>query len=215
MLDSEVVAIVYSELLKIAGGATVVLAGLSIFLSKLWSERIARREGEQRDRHIAELKAQLDQQAALVKARLDASVQRRIHVSKMQFDHEYEIYRLAWEKLFALRNETSSYRFVLEEFDPNESKHDWMSRRVKAFQDQYTAFLDVIEKNKPFYPPTIYKALSDVRNECMLVMLDIGNAENPSPHLQARTKQQRLSAVIEAACEAIRRRVSEVDASEA
>lgn len=217
MPSSEVVTLIYQELLKVAGGATVVLAGLSVFLSKVWSERIARRDGEERDRRIAELKAQLDQQGSLLKARLDASVQKTVHVSKVQFEHEYAIYKEAWEQLVALRHATTSLRPVMDRVDPNESREERMLKRAKVFAEAHNAFLDVVERNKPFYPEAIYEALSAVRKRCHHELIDFEYVERPSTDYfkEAMKSQDEILALIDAACTAIRERISKVSTREA
>ena len=62
MITSDIIAIVYPELLKVVGGVTVILAALFAFLGKTWLERISRKENELRDTKIAELNAQLVRQ---------------------------------------------------------------------------------------------------------------------------------------------------------
>jgi hypothetical protein len=212
MTDSEVIDLVYRELLKVAGGATVVLSALSVFLSKIWAERIARREEEERDKRISELRAQLDEQAAVIKSRLDASVQKTVHVSKLQFEHEHQIYLLAWEQLFALRQATLGLRPMLDQVAPEQSKADRMQDRVKAFAAAHNALLDVIEKNKPFYPQEIYEALSAVREKCRHELADFEYVERPNLeyYQEARENHQEILRLIEAACTAIRNRVAAV-----
>lgn len=214
MPTEDIVSLIYQELLKVAGGAAVVLAGLSVFLSKVWSERIARREGEARDRRITELKSQLDGQAAEIKAKLDVAVQRTVHVSKLQFEHEYEIYKAAWDRLFSLRQATLSLRPTMDRLDLNETKEDRMRKRVAAFTAPYNALLDLVEKNKPFYPPAIYEALSAVREKCRHELIDYEYVERPNLeyYKEARKNQEEILQLIEEACEAIRKRVTEVQA---
>ena len=214
MPSQEVISLIYQELLKVVGGATVLLAGLSIFLSKVWSERIARREAEARDQRITELKAQLDAQAAEMKAKLDVVVQRTVHVSKLKFDHEYSIYKSAWERLISLRQATLGLRPIMDVIDPNETKEDRMRKRTIAFGDSYNALLDVVEKNKPFYPAAIYEALSAVREKCRHEQIDYEYIERPNSEYfnEARKNHEEILGLIEAACEAIRNRVAEVQA---
>lgn len=212
MPPNEVIALIYQELIKVAGGATVLLAALSIFLSKVWSERIARREGEDRDRRISELKSKIDAQAAELKAKLDATVQRTVHVSKLQFEHEYEIYKSAWERLFALRQATLSLRPTLDRYDPKETKEERMQRRMNAFAEPYNAFLDIVEKNKPFYPAAIYGSLSAVLEKCHHELIDYEFVERPSSeyYKEARRNHEVIVQVIENSCNAIRDRIADV-----
>lgn len=208
----EVVALTYQELIKVVGGATVLLAGLSIFLSKVWSERIARKEGEERDRRIAELNARIDGQAAEMRAKLDVAVQRTVHVSRLQFEHEYEIYKAAWERLFFLRQATLSLRPIMDWVDPGETKEQRKQKRMNAFREPYNAFLDVVEKNKPFYPTGIYDSLSAVREKCRHELIDYEYDERPGSeyYKEARRNQEEIIKLIEASCDAIRNRVTQV-----
>lgn len=50
MDHTTIVTIVYQELLKVIGGATVVIAALSAFLGHVWANRIAAREARVRVR---------------------------------------------------------------------------------------------------------------------------------------------------------------------
>jgi hypothetical protein len=217
MPQSEVIALIYQELLKVVGGAVVILAGLSVFLSKVWSERIARREGEEQDRRIAELKAQLDQQNTLLKARLDASIQKTVHVGKVQFEHEYAIYKQAWEQLVSLKHATTSLRPVMDQVDPSESREDRMRRRAKAFAESHNAFLDVIEQSKPFYPNAIYEALSKVRERCHHELVDYEYVERPGSeyYKEAMKGREEIFSLIDGACAAIRERIAIVSTSAA
>lgn len=214
MPTQEIISLIYLELLKVAGGAAVLLAGLSAFLSKVWSERIARRDGEVRDRRIAELKAQLDGQATEMKAKLDVAVQRTVHVSKLQFEHEYEIYKAAWERLVSLRQATLSLRPAMDWIDANETKEERMQKRVAAFREPHNALLEVLETNKPFYPIAIYDALSAVREKCRRELINYEYIERPSSEYyeEAQKNHAEILSLIEVTCEAIRNRVTQVQA---
>lgn len=214
MTSQEIIILIYQELIKVVGGAAVLLAGLSIFLSKIWSERIARREGEHRDRRIAELKAQLERHAAETKAKLDVTVQRKVHVSKLQFEHEYQIYQSAWESLVSLRKATLSLRPRWDYVDLKETKEDRMHRRMAAFAEPYNSFSDLMEKNKPFYPISIYNALSAVREKCHHELVDYEYVDRPNSeyYKEAIKNQEEMLQLIESACMEIRNRIAEVQA---
>jgi len=212
MTSAEVVALIYQELLKVAGGATVILAALSAFLGKIWIDRISHIESERRDVKIAELSAQLERQGVELKAKLDVAVQRTVHIDKVQFELELQIYRAAWDSLFSLRQATLSLRPVLDQFDPTESKEDRMRKRMIAFSAPYNKFLDVIEKSKPFYPEAVYQALAAVLKKCGHELIDYEYVERPinEYYKEAMKNEEEIIALIEAACTAIRTRISEV-----
>ena len=211
MNQSDVAAIVYAELLKVVGGAAVIVAALSAFLGKVWIDRIASREAERRDAKLAELRAQFERKGNELKAQLDVAVQRTVHVDKLQFEHEYEIYRKAWERLFALRQATMR-RPMMDHVDPDETKEEKMRKRIGEFRVPHNAFLEVVEMNKPFYPEKVYTALANVREKCREEVIDYEFTERSHKEYwtEARKNQDEILALINAACEAIRLRVSEV-----
>ena len=212
MSQTVVIAIVYQELLKVAGGATLLLAALSAFLSKVWIARIANREAQQREAAIAELKAQFDKQATELKSKLDVATQRTVLVDKVRFEHEYEIYKKAWELLFALQRATLQLRPTLDHIDPSESKEERMQRRIGNVQGPYNEFSLHIEITKPFYPGAVYASLTAVRNRCHDEIVDYEFVERPQKEYwaEARKSQQEIIALIDDACEAIRNRIAEV-----
>jgi hypothetical protein len=207
----------------VAGGAAVVVGALSAFLGKVWISRITNSESRKREAAItelkaqlecqgAELKAQLDRQTNELRARLDISVQRTVLVDKVQFEHEYEIYKKAWERLFALQQATLQLRPVLDHFDPAESKEDRMRKRIGNVLKPYNEFSALIETNQPFYPEVVYSALVAVRNKCHEEVIDFEYTERPHKEYwsEARKNQEEILALIDKACEAIRSRIAEV-----
>lgn len=212
MNDTEIIAIVYSELLKVVGGAAVIIAGLSAFLGKVWAERIAGREARVRNEKLAELKASFERQSTELKARLDVSSQRQVLVDRVQFEHEYEIYKGAWAALFKLREVTLQLRPTLDSIDSNESKEDRMERRIGAFVAPFSSFTEIVETNKPFYPEKVYAALADVRDRCREEVIDYEFTERPAKDYwqEARKNQKEIVDSIDRSCEAIRTRISEV-----
>jgi hypothetical protein len=212
MDHAEVVAVVYGELLKVAGGAIVLLGALSAFLGRVWINRIANREAQVRDEKLAEVRASFERHNTELKARLDAAVQRTVFVDKLQFEHEYEIYKQAWGCLFSLQQATLQLRPTFDMVDVAESREDRMKRRMGKFVAPYNAYLEVIEKNKPFYPLGVYAALAEVREKCRIEVIDCEYIERPHKEYwaEARKNQQDIVGAIENACDAIRNRVAEV-----
>lgn len=223
MNTADVAQIVYQELLKVAGGAAIVLAALSAFLGKIWIARIANRESQRRetevaqlrsqlDRQSTELKAQLDRQGAELKAQLDVSVQRTVFVDKLQFEHEYSIYKQAWKRLFALQQTTLAIRPTFDRIDPNESKEERIRRRLGSVAAPYNEFSKLVECNRPFFPEKVYGTLVAVRNKCLDEIDDSESTDAPQKEYwaEARKNHSEIIDLINQACEAIRTRVAEV-----
>jgi hypothetical protein len=212
MTDTEIIAVVYSELLKVAGGAMVVIAGLSAFLGKVWADRIAGREARVRDEKLADLKASFERQNTELKARLDVAGQRQVLVDRVQFEHEYEIYRQAWAALVKLRRVTLQMRPTLDTVDLKESKEARMNRRIGDFIAPFNGYSEIVETNKPFYPQEVYVALANVRDRCHEEVIDYEFTERPAKDYwsEARVKHKEIVESIDRACEAIRTRIAEV-----
>lgn len=234
MNTADVASLFYQELLKVVGGAAVVLAALSAFLGRVWIARIANKESQAReeavtglksqlerqgaehkaelDRKAAELKAELDRQATELKAKVDVAVQRTVLVDKLQFEHEYDIYRKAWEHLFALRQATLQLRPMLDYMDPSESKEDRMRKRIGNVKEPFAEFSRLIEINKPFYPEKVYESLVAVRSKCHeeVIAYEYTERSHKEYWSEARKNQEAILALIEEACVAIRNRVAEV-----
>jgi hypothetical protein len=210
--DSAVISIVYSELLKVVGGAAIVVAGFSAFLGKVWADRVAGKEARIRDEKLADLKASFERQNTELKARLDVSGQRQVLVDRVQFEHEYEIYKQAWAALVKLRQVTLQMRPTLDHIDVSESKEDRMKRRIGDFIAPFNSFSEIVEANKPFYPEKVYSALAEVRDKCREEMIDYEFTERPAKDYwsEARTKHNEIVGSIDRACETIRTRIAEV-----
>ena len=212
MNNADVVKIVYEELLKVAGGVSVLVAALSAFLGKIWIERIANRERQRSDEKLARLQSQLDKQGDELRAKLDVGVQRTVLVDKVQFEHEYEIYRQAWERMVALRSAVLRVRPMLDQVDPKESKEERVARRIGECREPYNAFLEIIEKSKPFFPAQVYSSLDAVREQCRLELIDCEYVDRSHSEYwkEARKNRDELLRLIDGACEAIRTRIADV-----
>lgn len=201
----------------------VVLVSLGAFLGRVWSARIANNETAMReaaiaklrgeiDKYQAEFKAQLDRQATEFKAQIDISAQKAIFIDKTQFEHEYEIYKLAWEKLVVMQQATLKLRPLLDYIDHNETKAQRMSRRIGDLTEPYNEYSALIEKNKPFYPELVYAALIEVRNKCHDEVIAYEFTERSSTEYwnEAKANHEEIQHLIDLACQAIRERIASV-----
>lgn len=56
--------------------------------------------------------------------RIDAILDRVNHVSKTQFNKEFNVYQEVWEKLVPHRQYTLSLRPVFDSYDPNKTEEE-------------------------------------------------------------------------------------------
>lgn len=96
---------------------------------------------------------------------------------------------------------------------PNKSKKDHLQKeRMKAFAGPFEEYRNIIEKNKPFYSPIVYKALSDILEKCYSERINFENSERDR-HVnfkEAMENRQQIIVAIDFACESIRNRINEI-----
>jgi len=197
----------------------VVLFGLAAWLGKLWLarqlaiERLALEKDmagfrASSDKSLKEFQSELD----ATKVKLSAALQHSVHVERVQFEHEFAIYKQVWEKLVPLRMVTMRLRPLLDERPANESQEDTMRKRIAAFVPAFEAFRDVVETNKPFDASDVYACLDAVMTQCYSERIDYEHVERGSADYFKEAKENRelIAAAIDATCEAIRSRISQV-----
>lgn len=204
----EVVSLVYSELIKISGPLAVVWVGLLTLVGN----RIANKEAQRRETGLANLKASFDVHSLELKARLDTSVHRTVLVDKVQFEHEYQIYKEAWGYLFALKQATLKLRPMFDSIDPNESKEARKERRLGALREPFDKALEHIEKHKPFFPQEVHTSMAAVLDKCYGEFIDYQYLEPTDKEYwkEAGKNRDELIQLIEAACTSIRERIAAV-----
>ena len=186
-------------LISILGGYTVVLGALFGFIGRVWLLRIVERE-----KHS--LQRQLDETNRKLQTELD----RDLHISKAQFDNEFINYKLIWACLVDLRSSTLQIRPMLDQINPTESREDRLNRRLGEFWKHFIAFREQVEKNKPFYAPSVYESLTKVVELCHSEAVDAEDHERSQKEYwqEARINRGLISASIDATCEAVRSRLS-------
>jgi hypothetical protein len=96
---------------------------------------------------------QHDTKLLLVQHQLD----RQSHASKLTFEEEYKLLQELWHCLVELRQ--ASDRMVWVDAFPDDSNED-------AVKDEFSRcsakLCDLVEKNRPFYAPAIYKAFEEM-----------------------------------------------------
>ena len=177
-----------------------MLGALFAFISKIWISRIVERE-----RNL--LQRQLDE----TNRRLQAELDRDLHIGKAQFDMELSHYKAIWACLVDLRAATLAIRPVMDFHDPNESKEERQKRRMSNARDAFGLVQEQVEKNKPFYAPDVYDKAREVIKICHTEAVYSDYTERPTHEYwtEAMANQEKILAAIEDACNAIRARVWE------
>lgn len=197
-----------SEILAILGGFTVVLAALLGFIGKLWLSRIIEKEKATLQQKMAEIQADLNN----TNKKLEAELERSVFIDKLQFEHEFSIYKEIWEALVNLRAATLMLRPTLDFVDPEQTREERIRNRLKAFAGPFETYRKLIEKYKPFYSPNVYLALSEILEKCYGESIGVEYVERKRSEYfkEARENQKQIVEAIDSSCEEIRKRIEEV-----
>jgi hypothetical protein len=142
--------------------------------------------------------------------RLNHLAEASIHVSKTQFDTEFQIYQQVWKKLVTLRQRTLSMRPVADSIEPNESDEDRMRKRLSEFQSAYNSFIDTTEGEKPFYAPCVYKSLKEINLLCYEEAIDYQYSDQSAVREyweKSKANSEKIVVAIDECCEEIRSRI--------
>lgn len=183
---------IFTVIVGILGGGSAVVTGLFAYFGNLRLEKF---------------KADLAETNAKLKASLDSSV----HVSKVQFDREFSIYQSIWSLLVALRTKTLSLRPIVDRIDPNEPEEERMQRRLKSYWESFSAFRDGMEQNRPFYANTVYESLCQIFDLCCAEAIDYQYKEHGRTKdywEKSEENNKKIISAIDSCCERIRERIA-------
>jgi hypothetical protein len=98
--------------------------------------------------------------------RIQAELEKTVYAYRIQFETEFRVLSVIWEKLAAVRSSMSGLRSPGDIVDTNESPEERLSRRFKTFQKAHQELIDVVHNQSPFYPEEIYQELSEALKVC-------------------------------------------------
>lgn len=199
---------IFSEILKAAGGVAVVISGFAAVLGKIWVGRILERERKKTESELKTLAASLEATNRALQIELDKG----LHVHKIQFEKEFAVYELIWEKLDDVKSATLSLRPMLDYVDATESEESRKKRRLERFSNAVNAFSEQVNKNRPFYAESVYLAIEEIWNLTNKEAIDYKHC---TPHSngyweRAIKNQDTILAGINNCCNAIRERIHDV-----
>jgi len=191
-------------------GKNTLLVGLAAYLGKLWATSIAQREQAELDTKLEQIKSDIQK----ANQRLDARLQKSIHVHRVQFEKEFEIYLGLSSSLVKLRNSFFSLNRNLRPIhdDPVERKKYW-DEQAKDFITSYTDFRDVVDNNKPFYCQTVYDAAQKLvdRSVDELIYRQFHGGEVAHRVTELKEIKKEILASVSEIVEAIRQRIASLE----
>lgn len=93
---------------------------------------------------------------------LKKSGEKQLHIHKLQFDKEFQIYSEIWSSLVELRDIAVKLR---PEGDILNSEHTYetmINKRLETAVEIGNSIIKMVENNKPFYSKEVYDSLQEV-----------------------------------------------------
>ena len=98
---------------------------------------------------------------------------RRSHAWKWIFEKEYEILQKVWDSTWDFQATARSLRPIMDRLPQDEEeKRKVFQERHKYHVGAANAFKDVVLKNKPFIPPSVYEACLELRSLVVELQVD-------------------------------------------
>lgn len=203
---------VIKQVLAVAGGTSVVVSGLAAVLGKIWVGQVLNRENAEHQRQLTNLQAQLD----ATNERLRAELEKGLHIHKVQFEKEFKIYEELWSKLVELRKASLSLRPAMDMVDTKETEGKRKTKRLTRFGNAIAEFIDVTDKNRPFYSEDVYQSMEKLWK---LTHSEAIEYKHLNPHDdkywdKAQKNREEILTEIEQCCKIIRGRIGSVRVSD-
>jgi hypothetical protein len=149
---------VASAFLFSLGGGGLLVVGLSGWLGRVWANRLMQQDIAKHSSELEELKNKFE----AVNKRLQAELDKTLHVHRVQFEAEFKALSEIWAKLSAVR---SSLAVSSPKFSDAETEQERLKRLndlTGRFTDSVSALKQAVHDQGPFYPKAIYEKLDEV-----------------------------------------------------
>lgn len=199
---------VITQIVSILGGGPVVIVALIGFLGAIQLHRAQERNRKLVEIELVQLRSQLNE----ANQKLQTSLDRGLHVHKLQFEREFHIYQEIWKTLVPLRKATVSLRLSVSQVDSNEADEDQIGRKIAEFNNAFKQFVNTVDCNEPFYTPEVSENLNGIVALCMDEGLEYRRAIEQAQQgvfaenywEAARENNQKLLSLMSETCKTIR-----------
>ncbi len=125
-----------------------VVTGLGALLGKIWANRVSAKEDSKIQSELASLRADLE---------------RSLHVHRVQFEKEFQVYLELSEKMVAVREALFTLNKALKpEFKDEEKKEQYDASLKQSLENAFVEFRATVLNNKPFYAEDVFIAADRV-----------------------------------------------------
>ncbi len=172
------------------------VTGLGALLGKIWANRVSSKEDSRIQCELASLRTDLE---------------RVLHVHRIQFEKEFQIYLELTEKMVPLRQALFTLNKALRPVFEDKIKHDeYYAPLRKNLKDSFNAFRDTVLKNEPFYAEEVFKAADEIIDLALdeIVAQDSYNSGEFSPHERIMEMKGKATEATSVLVRAIRERIT-------
>jgi hypothetical protein len=144
------------------GGSSVIIIGLSSWLGKIWANRIFEKERSKYEIDLEDYKKEINKEMQ----KLRTYDEKALHMSKIQYDKEFEIYQDIWKAQIDCFI-ASNFLFPKEEnieYTPNQR-----STKLSEYIDTLNKYLRVIQYSAPFYKEDFFGDFQDIFKICSTI----------------------------------------------
>lgn len=158
---AEVFKLVGAVFLSIGGAGGIIIA-LSSWLGKVWANHILEKEKKLHQIEIEDYKSKL----VFELNRANSLNNKALHITKVQYNKEFEIYQEIWEKLFDCIIATINLYPIIDEVPTDEAeKQKWINKKYEDYREKYNLYSRTIDKYAPFYKEDFYHDFVEIREK--------------------------------------------------
>ncbi len=137
------------------GGITVIATSVSTWLSNIWAKKLLEKDRQKYRSELEGLKSAYE----LANTRLQAELDKRIHIHRVQFETEFKALSDIWAKVTALRGTMATLRPQFDIIREGETTEQRLQQRLTPFRNALYEFKQAMFSTSPFYPRNIYDEL--------------------------------------------------------
>lgn len=171
------------------------VTGLGALLGKIWANRVSKSEDSKIQTEIASLRADLE---------------RALHVHRVQFEKEFEIYLELMDKMASVRQALFTLNKIIRRQFRDKTEHDeYYAPLRKKLKDTFDAFRSTVLINEPFYAEEVFIAGDQIIELAVdeISTQDSYDSGQSSSHERIIEMRDRVSKCTEALVKAIRERI--------
>lgn len=151
------------EIIASIGGGGAIILGLSSYIGKLWAERLLQKKSQEFEKELESYKSNLSLEVEKYKIKAE----RFSLISRVQFETEYNTYKLIFDTLFdfaAYASNLFPHRIDYIPEDINERKEVY-KERYENYLNSFNTYSQALETNAPFIPKEIYDKFALIRTK--------------------------------------------------